>query len=140
MGRAAKGVRGIRLEKGDEIIGMEIAEPKATLLTVTDRGFGKRTRLDQYRTQRRGGKGIINIKATKKNGEVVSLKAVEDDDEIMIITQNGMIVRTVVKDIRTVGRNSVGVRVIRLEPKDKVTSVAKVEGESEGDASPTQRT
>lgn len=131
MGRTAKGVRGIRLDKGDEVIGMEIAEPKATLLTVTDQGFGKRTRIDQYRTQGRGGKGIINIKANKKNGEVVSLKTVEDDDEIMVMTQKGMIVRIAVKDIRTVGRNAVGVRIMRLDAKDKVTSVAKVEGESE---------
>jgi len=130
MGRSAKGVRGIRLEK-DEVIGMEIAEPKATLLTVTEGGFGKRTRLDQYRTQGRGGKGIINIKTTKKNGEVVRLTTVEDDDEIMVMTQNGMIVRIPVKDIRTVGRSSIGVRIMRLDPKDKVTSVAKIEAESE---------
>ena len=131
MGRSAKGVRGIRLGKGDEVIGMEIADPKATLLTATDQGFGKRTRLDQYRTQSRGGKGIINIKANKKNGEVVSLKTVEDGDEIMIMTQKGMLVRTAVKDIRTVGRNSVGVRIMRLDAKDKVTSIAKVKGDSE---------
>ncbi|MBI4436718.1 MAG: DNA gyrase subunit A [Candidatus Omnitrophica bacterium] len=131
MGRSAKGVRGIRLEKHDEVIGMEIAEPKATLLTVTEQGFGKRTRLDQYRTQGRGGKGIINIKTTKKNGEVVSLTTVEDDDEIMVMTQNGMIVRIPTKDIRTVGRSAIGVRIMRLDPKDKVTSVAKVEGEAE---------
>ena len=131
MGRSAKGVRGIRLEKHDEVIGMEIAEPKATLLTVTEGGFGKRTRLDQYRTQGRGGKGIINIKTTKKNGEVVRLTTVEDDDEIMVMTQNGMIVRVPVKDIRTVGRSAIGVRIMRLDPKDKVTSVAKVEGEEE---------
>jgi len=130
MGRAAKGVRGIRLEK-DEVIGMEIAEAKATLLTVTDQGFGKRTRLDQYRTQGRGGKGIINLKTTKKNGEVVRLTTVEDGDEIMVMTQKGMIVRIAVKDIRTVGRSSIGVRIMRLDSKDKVTSVAKVEAESE---------
>ena len=131
MGRSAKGVRGIRLEKQDEVIGMEIAEPKATLLTITDQGFGKRTRLDQYRTQGRGGKGVINIKTTKKNGEVVRLKTVEDDDEIMVMTQNGMMIRLPVKDVRTVGRSSIGVRIMRIEAKDKVTSVAKVEGEAE---------
>lgn len=131
MGRSAKGVRGIRLEGHDEVIGMEIAEPKATLLTVTDQGFGKRTRVDQYRTQGRGGKGIINIKANKKNGEVVSLKTVEDGDEIMVMTHKGIIVRTVVKDIRTVGRSAVGVRIIRLDPKNKVTSVAKIAKEAQ---------
>jgi DNA gyrase subunit A len=129
MGRSAKGVRGIRLDKSDYVIGMEIAEAKSTLLTVTDQGFGKRTRLDQYRTQGRGGKGVINIKTTKKNGEVVTLTTVEDEDEIMVMTQKGMIVRIAVKDIRTVGRSAIGVRIMRIEPKDMVTSVAKVEAE-----------
>jgi DNA gyrase subunit A len=135
MGRSAKGVRGIRLDKSDYVIGMEIAEAKSTLLTVTDQGFGKRTRLDQYRTQGRGGKGIINIKPTKKNGEVVTLTTVEDKDEIMVMTQKGMIVRIAVKDIRTVGRSSIGVRIMRIEPKDMVTSVAKVEAEAAAEES-----
>ncbi len=127
MGRTAKGVRGIRLEKGDGVVGMEIAEPKATLLTITELGFGKRTRIDEYRTQGRGGKGIINIKTTEKNGLVVGLKAVEDEDELMVMTQKGMVVRCPVKDIRQTGRSAMGVHVIRLEPKDKVASIAKLE-------------
>ena len=131
MGRTAKGVRGIRLDKGDVVIGMEIAEPKASLLTITELGFGKRTQLDQYRTQGRGGKGIINIKTTQKNGLVVGLKAVEDEDELMVMTQKGMIVRCPVKDIRTTGRSAIGVHVIRLEPKDKVATIAKLEKEEE---------
>ena len=131
MGRAAKGVRAIRLGKKDfvedEVIGMAIVRPDATLLTVTAGGFGKRTSFKEYRRQSRGGKGVINIKVTKKNGEVVGLKSVAgEDDEVMLITQNGMVVRCPVKDIRAVGRNSQGVRVIRLAEKDRVSGLASV--------------
>jgi len=126
MGRSAKGVRAIRLGKKDEVIGMEIVRPEATLLTVTSGGFGKRSFFKEYRRQSRGGKGVINIKVTRKNGEVIGLKSVTEQDEVMLMTQNGMVVRCPVKDIRTVGRNSQGVRVIRLDAKDQVSSVASV--------------
>ncbi len=126
MGRTAKGVRAIRLSKKDEVIGMEIVRPEATLLTVTTGGFGKRTSFKEYRRQSRGGKGVINIKVTKKNGEVVGLKSVTEKDEVMIITQHGMVVRCLVKDIRAVGRNALGVHVIRLAGKDQVSSIASV--------------
>ncbi|UCB56721.1 MAG: DNA gyrase subunit A [Candidatus Omnitrophota bacterium] len=126
MGRTAKGVRAIKLRKNDEVIGMEIVRPEATLLTVTSGGFGKRTPFKDYRLQSRAGQGVINIKVTSKNGEVVGLKSVNDKDEVMIITQNGMVVRCPVKDIRTVGRNTQGVRIIRLGQKDKVSSIASV--------------
>jgi DNA gyrase subunit A len=126
MGRTAKGVRAIKLGKKDEVIGMEIVRPDATLLTVTEAGFGKRTAFKEYRRQSRGGKGVINIKVTKKNGEVIGLKSVTDRDEVMIITQNGMVVRCPVKDIRSIGRNTQGVRVIRLDAKDRVSSLASV--------------
>jgi DNA gyrase subunit A len=126
MGRTAKGVRAIRLSKKDEVIAMVIVRPEASLLTVTEGGFGKRTSFKKYRLQSRGGKGIINIKVTKKNGEVVGLKSVTEEDEVMIITQNGMIVRCPVKDIRAVGRNTQGVHAIRLGGKDLVSSVASV--------------
>ncbi len=126
MGRTAKGVRAIRLGKKDEVIGMEIVKADATLLTVTAGGFGKRTSFKEYRRQSRGGKGVINIKVTKKSGEVIGLKGVTEQDEIMIITQKAMVVRCPVKDIRSVGRNSQGVHVIRLEAKDQVSSVASV--------------
>ncbi|MFH1046466.1 MAG: DNA gyrase subunit A [Candidatus Omnitrophota bacterium] len=126
MGRSAKGVRGVRLAKGDEVIGMEVVNPQAALLTVTEDGFGKRTLYKEYRLQSRGGKGIINIKATKKGGDAVGLKSVTDDDEVMVITQNGMLVRCPVKDMRTVGRNTQGVHLIRLEEKDRVSTVTSV--------------
>ncbi|MBN2096854.1 MAG: DNA gyrase subunit A [Candidatus Omnitrophica bacterium] len=126
MGRTAKGVRAIRLGKKDKVIGMAIVRPEAFLLTVTEEGFGKRTSFKEYRLQSRGGKGIINVKVTKKNGEVVGLKSITDNDEVMIITQSAMVVRCSVKDIRSVGRNTQGVHLIRLDAKDKVASVASV--------------
>jgi len=126
MGRAAKGVRGIGLGKKDFVIGMAVAQKEATVLTVTEGGFGKRTPVKDYRVQSRGGQGIINIKVTAKNGAAVTLKSVTDQDELMIITQRGQIVRCPVKDIRATGRAAQGVRIIRLEAKDAVASVAHV--------------
>ena len=131
MGRAAKGVRGISLAKHDQVIAMEVVRKDDTVLTVTELGFAKRTPVDQYRLQRRGGKGIINIKVTKKNGQAVRLKAVSDRDELMVITQNGMFLRCLVKDIRATGRSSQGVRLIKLTDKDRVSSVAHVVVEEE---------
>jgi len=126
VGRSARGVRGIRLGKGDEVITMALAQPKAELLTVTALGFGKRTTIDAYRLQSRGGKGIINLKVTKKNGEVVGAKMVTDQDELMLISQEGMMVRSPVKDIRSTGRGTQGVRLISMKGKDRVASVARV--------------
>ncbi|MFA5039168.1 MAG: DNA gyrase subunit A [Candidatus Omnitrophota bacterium] len=136
MGRQAKGVRGIRLEKKDEVVGMEIVSSEltktgATILTVTSCGFAKRTSIDEYRVQSRGGKGIINVKVTEKNGAAVGLNCVLPDDELMTITQKGMMVRCPVKDIRETGRNSQGVRLMSLEKGDAVTSVAKIAAKEE---------
>jgi DNA gyrase subunit A len=131
MGRSAKGVKGISLAKKDYVVGMELARADETLLTVTELGFGKRTVLKDYRVQSRAGKGIINIKVTKKNGEAIGLNSVRDDDEIMLVTSEGMLVRCPVKDIRKAGRSTQGVRIIRLKAKDKVTSVAKVAAKEE---------
>jgi len=130
-GRAAKGVKAISLGKKDYVIGMGLPERETTLLTVTELGFGKRTDLKDYRLQSRAGKGIINVKVTSKNGEAVGLTSVKEDDEIMLITSEGMLVRFPVKDIRKVGRATQGVRIIRLKSKDKVTSVAKVAAKEE---------
>ncbi len=131
MGRAAKGVRGINLGKKDECIAMDVVRPDQTILTVTGQGFGKRTAFKEYRLQSRGGKGIINIKVTGKNGEAVGLKTVSDKDEIMLMTEKGMIVRSPVKDIRSTGRSTQGVRLMRLETGDKVASIAKIVPEDE---------
>lgn len=131
MGRAAKGVKGISLAKNDQVIAMETPEKESTVLTVTELGFAKRTAANQYRIQSRGGKGIINIKVTKKNGAAVSLKTVSDNDELMVITQNGMFLRCLIKDIRATGRSSQGVRLIKLNDKDVVSTVAHVIAEEE---------
>ena len=131
MGRAAKGVRGINLGKKDALIAMEIAKQDQTVLTVTQEGFGKRTSFKEYRLQSRGGKGIINIKVTGKNGEAVGMKTVSDKDELMLITEKGMIVRSPVKDIRTTGRSTQGVRLMKLDKDDKIASVAKIVPEDE---------
>ncbi len=126
MGRSAKGVRGISLAKKDEVISMIIAEKDSTVLTVTELGFAKRTPVKEYRLTNRGGKGIINIKVTTKNGEAVGLKAVSDNDELMVITQNGIFLRCAIKDIRTTGRAAQGVRLIKLQDKDRVACIAPV--------------
>jgi DNA gyrase subunit A len=131
MGRGAKGVRGINLGKKDSLIAMEVAKQDQAVLTVTQEGFGKRTEFKEYRIQSRGGKGIINIKVTGKNGEVVGIKTVSDKDELMLITEKGMIVRSPVKDIRTTGRSTQGVRLMKLDKGDKISSVAKIVPEDE---------
>jgi len=131
MGRQARGVRGISLAKKDEVIDMIIAQKDATVLTVTELGFAKRTPIAEYRLTSRGGKGIINIKVTNKNGEAVNLKSVNDNDELMVITQNGMFLRCAVKDIRSTGRSAQGVRLIKLQDKDRVSCVAPVIAEAE---------
>jgi DNA gyrase subunit A len=126
MGRAAHGVRAISLAKKDEVIAMVVPQKDSTMLTVTELGFAKRTPIQEYRLTSRGGKGIINMKVTAKNGEAVSLKSVSDNDELMAITQNGIFLRCAVKDIRTTGRSAQGVRLIKLHPKDRVSCVAPV--------------
>ncbi|MDP2938046.1 MAG: DNA gyrase subunit A [Candidatus Omnitrophota bacterium] len=131
MGRQAGGVRAISLAKKDEVIGMVLAQKGTTILTVTELGFAKRTPAEEYRLTSRGGKGIINIKVTDKNKEAVSLKTVSDNDELMVITQSGMFLRCAVKDIRTTGRSSQGVRLIKLQGKDRVSGVAHVIAEEE---------
>ncbi|MFA5146494.1 MAG: DNA gyrase subunit A [Candidatus Omnitrophota bacterium] len=131
MGRAAKGVKGITLGKKDSIIAMKVVRQDQTALTVTQQGFGKRTHFKEYRIQSRGGKGIINIKVTGKNGEAVGLEAVSDKDELMLITEKGMIVRCPIKDIRTTGRSTQGVRLMKVETADKVSCIAKIVPEDE---------
>ena len=132
MGRGASGVKGINLGKKDAVIGMEvIMDKKATFLSVTENGFSKRTEAQEYRIQSRGGKGIINLKVTSKNGAVIGLNLVSDRDDVMIITSKGMVVRCAVKGIRATGRSTQGVRIIRLAKGDKVVSVARVIKEEE---------
>jgi DNA gyrase subunit A len=137
MGRNATGVRGIRLAKGDEVVGMAVVDTGATLLTVCEHGYGKRTAFGEYRIQGRGGKGIINIKSTDRNGRVVAMMTVRDGDELMLITQRGQIMRIGVdpKSIRPIGRNTQGVRIIRLADDDTLVAVARVAAEPDEDES-----
>jgi DNA gyrase subunit A len=129
MGRTAHGVRGINLEEGDEVVGMVVAngpEDPATLLTVCANGYGKRTALTEYRSQSRGGKGLIDIKTTERNGPVVAIAKVIDEDQVMLTTTGGNLIRTRVSDINLIGRNTQGVRLIRVEEGDAVRSLAKL--------------
>ena len=126
MGRTAAGVRGIRLRKGDEVVDMIIVDKMATLLTVCENGYGKRTDFDQYRLQSRGGMGIINIRANDRNGSVVGLKSVRNADEMMLISQKGKIIRAAISSLRTIGRATQGVRVISLKPGDKLVAIASM--------------
>jgi DNA gyrase subunit A len=127
MGRVAAGNIGIRMEKGDEVVGMEsLQDEGATVLTVTEKGFGKRTKTEEYRVQGRGGKGILTIRTTERNGPVVYAYQVSDQDELMIITEQGKIIRLWVRDISVIGRNTQGVKLIDLAEGEKVVGVAKV--------------
>ncbi|MFH1824914.1 MAG: DNA gyrase subunit A [Candidatus Firestonebacteria bacterium] len=126
VGRSGIGVRGIRLGKEDYVVGMEVVEEKAGLLTVTENGYGKRTDLDAYKVQSRGGKGLINIKASDRNGLVVGIKEVKEDDEVMVITSSGLVIRSKVSGVRMTGRSTLGVRLIKLDKEDKVTALARL--------------
>jgi DNA gyrase subunit A len=136
MGRATTGVKGIELEKGDEVIGMVVVRRDASLLVVSGKGYGKRSELSDYRVQKRGGKGIITLKKTEKTGSIVALKEVIPDDELMMITRQGVIIRLPVDGIRVIGRNTQGVRVMNLDSGDAVVDVARVVKEDEGGAEP----
>jgi len=132
MGRTAYGVRGITLRDDDLVVAMEVVRPGGTLLTVTERGYGKRTEIEEYRVQSRGGVGIINISTSDRNGIVVGVAYVQEGDEMLLITQQGMILRMQTNDVRAIGRATQGVRLIDIEEGDKVVSVAKlVEKEDE---------
>ena len=126
MGRVATGVKGIELDKGDHVIGMVIIRRDATLLVVTEKGFGKRSELSDYRVQKRGGKGIITLNRTDKTGALIALMEVQPDDELMLITKHGVIIRLPVEGIRVSGRNTQGVKVMNLDSGDTVVDVARV--------------
>jgi len=129
MGRASRGVRGIKLRPNDEVVGMVIPDEKAALFTVCEMGYGKRTGVENYRCQTRGGVGLINIKTSARNGKVVSLKSVLPGDDLMLITANGMIIRTGLDEIRSIGRNTQGVRLIKLKEDDKLVAAEKIAAE-----------
>ncbi len=133
MGRTATGVKGIELDKKDHVIDMVVVRRKSTLLTVTEKGMGKRSELDEYRVQHRGGRGIITLKRSDKTGDIVALKEVLPDDELMMITKKGIMIRVPVEGIRISGRNTQGVKVMNLTPGDLVVDVARVVKEDEAE-------
>jgi DNA gyrase subunit A len=127
MGRTAGGVRGVTLDKGDIVIGM--IAPKRTgtsVLVVSEEGYGKRSEISDYRLTRRGGKGVITMKANAKTGKVIAIKEVVDNDDLIVVTKDGLVIRQHVSDIRVMGRNTQGVRVVRLNEGDRVAAVANV--------------
>jgi len=135
MGRATVGVYGIDLEEGDKVVDMIVLTAGVTILTACEHGYGKRSEVEEYRLQSRGGKGVINIRTTDRNGKVVGMLAVTDNDDLIMISEGGIVVRIAVKDIRSMGRATQGVRFIRLEEGDKLVSVARVIKEEDGETS-----
>jgi DNA gyrase subunit A len=127
MGRTAYGVRGISLRDDDEVVGMDVLVPGGTILSVTEQGYGKRTELGEYRVQSRGGIGIINIQTSDRNGKVIGVVQVSNDDELMLITQQGKILRMASNTIRAIGRATQGVRLIDIEGDDRAVSIARLE-------------
>jgi DNA gyrase subunit A len=138
MGRGTRGVKGMNLASGDKLVNMEIISPQteASLLTVTENGFGKRTNISEYPVQKRGGQGVITIKTTERNGYVVESYQVTDEDDLMIITNGGKVIRLNVGDISVIGRNTQGVKLINISEGEKVSAVCRLmdkEEEGEGD-------
>lgn len=125
-GRGTYGVIGVSLDEGDEVVSMEILNQGASILTVAENGFGKRTAMEEYRLQSRGGKGVITMKTTDKTGRVIGVQQVTDDDQLMMITNRGKIIRLRIKDIRTIGRNTQGVRLIEMNDDERVVSLARL--------------
>ncbi|HEY7216948.1 MAG TPA: DNA gyrase C-terminal beta-propeller domain-containing protein, partial [Candidatus Binatia bacterium] len=132
-GRGTFGVVGMKLDSGDKVVSMEILSLGADILTAAEGGYGKRTAMDEYRLQSRGGKGIITMKTTDKTGRVIGVQLVTEDDQLMMITNTGKIIRLRIKDIRVIGRNTQGVRLIELEEGERVVSVARLAEKDEED-------
>jgi len=135
MGRDTYGVRGMKLDDGDAVVALDLVEHGATLLAVAENGYGKRTAMDEYRRTHRGGKGIITMKTTDKTGRVIGVRMVTDADQIMLVTDGGKVIRMQVNEIRVIGRNTQGVRLIDMEPGERVAGVARLaerDDETEG--------
>src|SRR5581483_4900734 len=126
MGRGAGGVRGINLDEGDEVVSVDILSPGATILSVSEKGQGKRSDLEEYRLQTRGGKGIITMKVTERTGAVVGVVQVGEDDEVMLVTDRGRLIRLRVSDIRVIGRNTQGDKLLDVDEGERVVSLARV--------------
>ncbi|MCJ7746118.1 MAG: DNA gyrase subunit A, partial [Desulfobacterales bacterium] len=126
IGRTARGIRSIRLSKEDEVVGMEVVAPHTQILTVTEHGYGKRTQAFQYRIQHRGGSGIFTVKRTQKTGDVIGIKTIVEEDELMVISNKGKIIRLRAVDIPVQGRSTQGVRLITIEEGERVVAVARL--------------
>jgi len=132
-GRGTFGVVGMKLDPDDKVVSMEMLSPGATILTVAEGGFGKRTEMGEYRLQSRGGKGIITMKTTDKTGRVIGVQQVTEEDQLMLVSNNGKIIRMRIKDIRVIGRNTQGVRLIELDEGERVVSLARLAEKEEED-------
>ena len=126
MGRQARGVRAMHLAEGDYLIGMEVVEKDGLILSIAENGYGKRTPLENYRLTARGGKGVINMKTTNKTGKVIDILSVKEDSDLMIVSQNGKIIRIESSTIRQAGRSTQGVRLVTLEEGDKVAAASVI--------------
>ena len=131
--RGSMGVRGIRIDQSAKVVGMEVLGPEGTLLTVTENGYGKRSLIEEYRTQARGGKGVFSIKTSKRNGKMVSLLLVDENDELMMVTDKGKLIRTSIKGINVISRNTQGVKLINLSSVEKLIGIARLPEEEEDD-------
>jgi DNA gyrase subunit A len=131
MGRNSQGVRGISLREGDEVVAMVVVKREGTLLTISENGYGKRTVISDYKVTKRGSKGVITLKTTKRNGKLISLMEVVDNDDLMIVTKKGMIIRQSVNKISIIGRNTQGVRLIQLNEDDSVYDITRIIAEEE---------
>jgi len=139
VGRVSRGVRGLRLASGDRIVGMEVLTHGQTLFVVTENGYGKRTAVEAYPVQRRGGKGVITVKTSQRNGLVVGIALVEDQDDMMLVTNRGMLIRIPIAGVATISRNTQGVKLMDLAPDEKVVSMARLaEGQGDEEAAPGQ--
>ena len=136
IGRATAGVKGISLNEDDAVVGMVVVRPESTLLVVTEGGMGKRTEVDAYRLQKRGGKGVINMKLSKRTGRVIAIKSVVPGDELMLITRNGVVNRQSAEEIRIIGRATQGVRLVSLDDQDRIVDLARVIPEEDMDEDP----
>jgi DNA gyrase subunit A len=136
MGRGTYGVIGMKLDEGDEVVGIDLVEPGGTLLAVAENGYGKRTAMDEYRRTHRGGKGIITMKTTDKTGRVIGVRMVTDDDQLMLVASGGKVIRLRANEIRVIGRNTQGVRLIGMEGGERLAALARVaERDEEVDSS-----
>ena len=138
MGRSTYGVIGMKLDEGDTVVAIDMVDPGATLLAVAELGYGKRTGMDEYRRTHRGGKGIITMKTTEKTGRVISVHMVSDEDQLVMVTSGGKVIRVRANEIRVIGRNTQGVRLIGLEDGERLTSVARVAEREDEETTPVE--